>query len=146
LDLGALTALAACARLRVARARRRGGLAPYRRRVRSPRCRAPALMGRPDGELLRALLLLDAVLPPRRSLPVPPLLPAPPRRYPILPRQRVRRALAGPGRMGATPDPAVADRCDGDGGCVHAADACVDARRPRRGLHPHRACEGPART
>ena len=54
-------------------------------------------------------------------------------------------AHAEPGRVGAAPDPAVADGGAGHRRHLHPADALVDARRARRGLHPHRARQGPAR-
>jgi peptide/nickel transport system ATP-binding protein len=45
--------------------------------------------------------------------------------------------------VGAAPDPAVAEPRADRGGRVRPADPGGDARRPRRGLHPHRHGQGP---
>ena len=56
----------------------------------------------------------------------------------------VRPAVREPGAVLPDDDPAVDRAGDPLRRVLHAAHAQPDARHPRRGLHPHRARQGPA--
>ena len=56
----------------------------------------------------------------------------------------VRPTLGRPDRLSPDDDPALAGARRPVRGLLHATHAQSDARDAQRGLHPHRACQGPA--
>ena len=92
-----------------------------------------------------AVLLLDADVRARALADLDLRLQAEPGDE-VLPVPRVRPAHHQPRPVVRVPDPAVAHAGPGDGRRLHPADPDLDARGPGRGLHPHRAVQGHART
>ena len=126
----------------VAGARRRRDLDGAGRLQRRGLGGAPAVVRGPQPDGVRAVLLLDAVVPARAAAALPPVLQAHPGRPRLVPGRRLPAAVVGDRAVGPPPDPALARAGPAAGGDVHPADPRLDAGRARGGLHPHRAVEG----